>query len=341
MFGMDPNETKKTSGPAAGNGPAAGSGPAPGGAPRGGFGQMLLRQPRKAVSGIVFSGAVVGMLCASLLFSITIAILSVALEMSVDAIAGTEAYRYVSYLLYQVVYLGLILVYMRVFREKPRAFGYRKTHWRFFVLALVLECGLLFSLNWLNDWFVRLLELIGYEAPGSSIPSVQGFGIVGVLFVVAVLPAFCEETIFRGLMLEGIKDVGTVAACLLGGLLFSVFHQNPAQTAYQFVCGAAFTLLAIRADSLVPAILMHFVNNALIIFDARFGFLSNLSGGGAAALYAVSGVCLAAALVWLIFFEKKTNRKKEGPIRPFLYPALPGIILCGVIWVYNLVVYIA
>ena len=86
---------------------------------------------------------------------------------------------------------------------------------------------------------------------------------------------------------------------------------------------------------------MHFVNNALNIFDARFGVLSNLSGGGAAALYAVSGVCLAAALVWLIFFEKKTNRKKEGPIRPFLYPALTGIILCGVIWVYNLVVYIA
>ena len=54
-------------------------------------------------------------------------------------------------------------------------------------------------------------------------------GIVGALAVVAVLPAFLEESIFRGVMLEGMKALGTAAACLLGGLCFSLFHQNPEQ----------------------------------------------------------------------------------------------------------------
>ena len=300
-----------------------------------------LKYPRKAMSGVVYSATIVIMLAVSLLFSFTLTAVVSSTGTELEILQEQDWYKYLSYGLYQAAYIAVVLLFAFLYRQKPRDFGYRKTHPKYFVIALLAAFGLLFSLNWVNGQFIKLFELIGYTAPESSLPSLEGGGIVGVLIVVAVLPAILEETIFRGLMLEGIKDVGTVAACLLGGLLFSVFHQNPAQTAYQFVCGAAFTLLAIRADSLVPAILMHFVNNALIIFDARFGFLSNLSGGGAAALYAVSGVCLAAALVWLIFFEKKTNRKKEGPIRPFLYPALTGIILCGVIWVYNLVVYIA
>ncbi len=332
-------------------------------APRGYF-QSLLSKPRKAVSGIVFTGAIVAMLLMSLVFSLTVAVVGVALEMSVEDVMQTEAYKYCAYLLYQIALAAIVAVYMKVYRERPRAFGWRGTHWRFFLIGLALACGLLFSLNWLNEYVIKFFGLIGYEAPASSLPSVQGFGLAGVLLVVAVLPAVFEETVFRGIVLEGIKDVGTVAACLLGGLLFSVFHQSPAQTAYQFVCGAAYTLLAIRAGSLLPAAMMHFVNNALIVLDVRFGFLSGVTGGGAAALYAVSGVCLAAALAWLIFLEKDGGKggprfpkkgtkekaaaemgeaaaqggaKPKGAVKPFLLAALPGLILCAVLWIYNFI----
>ena len=309
------------------------------GAPAGGMNnpkRSLFDQPRKVVSGIIFSGTIVGMVLISLVFSITLALISTASGTPIDELQKTDVYRYFSYLLYQVVYVGVILAFAAIYKSRPRDFGYRKVKARYFVIAILLAFGLLFSLNWVNGWFVELLSLIGYEAPGdSTLPSVAGGGIVGVLIVVAVLPAFCEETIFRGIILDGVKDIGTVAACLLGGLLFSIFHQNPTQTIYQFICGAAFTLLAIRADSIWPAILIHFVNNAVIIFDYRFDFLSKISQGGTIALYIVSAVCLVGSLVYLIFFDKKTNRKKEGPIKPFILPALVGIILCAVMWIAN------
>lgn len=308
------------------------------GAPAGGMNnpkRSLFDQPRKVVSGIVFSGTIVGMVLISLVFSITLGLISSLSDTPVGELQESDAYKYFSYLLYQIVYVGIIVAFAAIYKSRPRDFGYRKVKVRYLFIALALAFGLLFSLNWVNGWFVELLSLLGYTAPESALPSAAGAGFFGVLLVVAVLPALCEETIFRGIILDGVKDIGTVAACLLGGLLFSVFHQSPTQTIYQFICGAAFTLLAIRADSIWPAILIHFVNNAVIIFDYKFDFLSKVSSGGAIAIYVISAVCLAASLVYLIFFDKKTNRKKEGAIKPFVYPALVGIILCAIMWIAN------
>ena len=68
---------------------------------------------------------------------------------------------------------------------------------KYCVIALFLQLGLL-SLSALNSWFLEILGALGYTDSGISLPSMQGFGFFGVLFVVAVLPAVLEEIIFRG-----------------------------------------------------------------------------------------------------------------------------------------------
>ena len=266
----------------------------------------LLNQPRKAVSGLVYSGTIIGMVIISLLFAITLA--AVARRLGVD---------------------------------KPREFGYRKTHWKYYIIAIVLGFGLLFGLNWMNNLFALAIEKMGGVLPEISLPSLEGGGLFGVLLVVAILPAILEETIFRGIILEGIKDIGTVAACLLGGLLFSIFHQNPMQTVYQFVCGAVFTLLAIRADSILPAVFVHFANNAFIIFDTRFGWLAKASDPAMIVLYVLAGVALVLSLGYLIFVDRKTNRKKQGAIKPLVIFALAGIIINAIMWFTVLAGYFA
>ena len=293
----------------------------------------LLRQPRKAVSGLVYSGTIIGMVVISLLFAVTLAAVSRAIGVETSSFSQTDWYKYLSYLLYQFVYIGVIVAFAVVYKNRPQEFGYRKTRLRYFILALVMGFGLLFGLNWVNNLFALAIEKMGGKIPQTTLPSLAGVGIAGVLFVVAVLPAVLEETLFRGIILEGIKDIGTVAACLLGGLLFSLFHQNPMQTVYQFICGTAFTLLAIRADSVLPAIFAHFANNAVIIFDERFGFLSRISDTGWIVLYVLAGVALLATLAYLIFFDKNNRRKREGAIQPFILFSLAGIIINGIMWV--------
>lgn len=293
----------------------------------------LLNQPRKAVSGLVYSGAIIGMVVISLLFAITLAAIARTLETDVNSFSEKDWYKYLSYILYQIIYIGIIVAFAVIYKSKPKEFGYRKTHWKYYIIAIVLGFGLLFGMNWVNNLFALAIEGMGGVVPEVKLPSLENGGLVGVLVVVAVLPAFCEETIFRGIILDGIKDIGTVAACLLGGLLFSIFHQNPMQTVYQFICGAAFTLLAIRAESILPCILVHFANNALIIFDARFGFLSHINSVGSVIVYVLAGVALLSSLGYLIFFDKRTNRRREGEIKPFILFSLAGIIINAIMWV--------
>ena len=66
--------------------------------------RSVFDQPRKVVSGMVYSGAIIGMLVISLAFSVTVAVLSKTLGMTVDEISQTDVYKYFSYLLYQIVY---------------------------------------------------------------------------------------------------------------------------------------------------------------------------------------------------------------------------------------------
>lgn len=292
---------------------------------------------RARLSGGFFSAVVLGMLLINCVYSLTVALLAKLQGTEVSAITGTETAKYLSYLLYQLLYLGALAAIVLIYKEKPRAFGYRKTPWRYFLLALVLQFGLLFSLDKANSYFIELLGLIGYDGgslDASSLPSLAGGGLAGVLVVVALLPAVLEESIFRGVMLEGMKALGTAAACLLGGLCFSLFHQNPEQTIYQFLCGAAFTLLAIRADSLLPALLAHLANNALIVFELRFSFLQGISAGGEIAVYVLSALCLVGALAYLLFFDKRGNAPRAVSRKAFVKPALPGILVCALVWVY-------
>ena len=160
------------------NAPATGNGRSPK--------KSFLDQPRKAVSGMIYSGAIIGMLLISLVFSVTVAVLSRSLGMTVDEISQTQGYRYCSYLLYQIVYIGIIAAFMGIYKEKPAQFGWKKTHPKYYLIGIFLLFGLMFSLNYVNNWFVAFLGLFGYTMPESSLPSLAGGGIVGVLFVVAV-----------------------------------------------------------------------------------------------------------------------------------------------------------
>ena len=154
--------------------------------------------------------------------------------------------------------------------------------------------------------------------------------------VVAVLPALLEETIFRGVLLNGLKDFGNVGAVLLCGAVFSLYHQNPAQTIYQFCCGCAYALLALKAGSILPTILSHFINNALILTLTKFG-LSEFPTPVFVSVLITSIICLIASLVWL-FLDKKPveeakdeTKNKEERKQFWLFSAL-GIAICALSW---------
>ena len=159
----------------------------------------------------------------------------------------------------------------------------------------------------------------------------RGFGFVGVFFTVAVLPAFMEEFVFRGIFLRETKEFSLIARVLLCGVLFALYHQNPAQTIYQFVCGAAFALVAIKSGSFLPTALSHLINNGLILTLTKFG-ISSFNTPLYIVILVLSGICLVGSLAYRLVFERKKEEKAKGNYGHFFACAAVGILMLLFSW---------
>ena len=89
-----------------------------------------------------------------------------------------------------------------------------------------------------------------------------------VVLVLAVIPAVCEELVFRGWMLSALvgekPSRGKMfAAVVMQAALFSVVHLLPERLPTTFAMGLVLGWIALRTGSLLPGILCHAVHNAV------------------------------------------------------------------------------
>jgi sodium transport system permease protein len=85
-----------------------------------------------------------------------------------------------------------------------------------------------------------------------------------VWIVIGLTPAICEELFFRGLVFSGLRRLGAWPAVLVTALLFGLAHASIYRLMPTFVLGVILGLLRWRSGSIVPGIVMHATNNALI-----------------------------------------------------------------------------
>lgn len=301
------------------------------------FGGLLGEMTAAKASGVTFSLAAILPALLSFIFILAISALGLTNTENYDS---ADWYLYSIYSLPQLSFALSALFYLRARKVKiSSAIQKQKCEAKYFLIALLLQIGLL-SLSELNALFLEFLKRFGYEDSEILLPSMDGLGFFGVLFIVAVLPAVFEEILFRGVLLDGLKSFSTAGAVLVCGALFSLYHQNPAQTAYQFCCGAAFALVAIRSGSVLPTVLAHFFNNALILILTKFGVLG-FTLPTLVAILATSAFCLVVSLTYLIFIDKKpqskgadTERKIEK--KRFFVAAAVGVAVCALTWFLTL-----
>ena len=91
------------------------------------------------------------------------------------------------------------------------------------------------------------------------------------LAVLAVAPALCEELLFRGALLEAWRPWGRALAALLSALAFGAFHLSVHKFVPTALLGLAAAAVALRAGSVLPAMVVHLVNNSLVVFLVRGG----------------------------------------------------------------------
>ena len=122
-----------------------------------------------------------------------------------------------------------------------------------------------------------LLIIIGISALTSYLLSLLGKSYVtdvsGELWLEllnhALLPAVLEEMLFRFLPARILASRSHRAVMLVSPLLFALIHMNLFRIPYALFAGAVLTFITLMTGSAIPAVLLHFANNAISVFCMR------------------------------------------------------------------------
>lgn len=192
------------------------------------------------------------------------------------------------------------------------------------VLMLIgISFGLIYVANGINSIFLGILEIFtGYAPSGSDLPIETLPQMIFAAFLYGLLPAFCEEFFFRGLVMRAFERFSAFAAIVFSAAIFGIMHGNLQQVLFAAVIGVVLAIVVRQTDSLVPAMIIHFTNNFLAMV---INFVQTSSGVveeqvavtpmdtiSSGITLVVSGLPILAILIPFIFYTKKRNLKKYG-----------------------------
>lgn len=293
---------------------------------------MLGENSYGARGGAIYSAAV----CLYVFISLIISLIIQGAGMTGDAAS------YLGYLCSPIAIAIALALAFKFLKMPVRAAAPLRCSPKYYLISVLAIFGLLFAVSPVNSLFVRLMEFMGYVPAQSTVPSLEGGGMVGAIIVIALLPAVFEELIFRGAVLYNANNgAGTVRTIFLTAFVFALYHGSAEQTIYQFVCGCIFALLALKSGSVLPSMLAHFINNALIILLTG---LSLVDAGGYVAMpqwafilvTVLAALAFIGALVWLILDKKPLVHKKEGEVKNFFLWGAVGIFIMCLVWLLTL-----
>ena len=181
-----------------------------------------------------------------------------------------EAGDYVFTIVVQIVLLfcGSIFLYSAFKKQKIKRtfgeFGIKKVSWKIVGFSILLGAVVFFLNMFVSSAFNGLIGLLGYEHASGSAISSYSFAtlIVNVIFT-AVLPGICEEIAHRGMLLKSLSPLGASKAIWISALFFGLLHLNIEQFFYATIIGLFLGFLTMVSNSIVPAMIVHFMNNFL------------------------------------------------------------------------------
>lgn len=270
-----------------------------------------------------------------------------------DFLAGAERYWVLAFIS-QFILLACSVGYS--LKQKialPAAVG-MKNKVKAWHIALIVPLGfalLCFNLP-VQTAITNFLQNCGLEmSAASSMPPIENIGMLFLaIALVAVLPSFGEEIIYRGFICNTMAAPGSkidVKAVFLSAALFAVMHQSPLQTVHPFILGVVMAVVYLATRSIWASITLHFTNNLLVI-------VLGYACGGAFEAFVVSNwwwimpAALVVALPILYLFVKNAKSVDWEPTQEVIdarlkerNKSLPYFVaatfFCLVMWVFVLI----
>ncbi len=230
------------------------------------------------------------------------------------------------YLLVGVDYLigvGVPALLYFAAKRMPLSVGlpFRKTEALPTAAYVLFGCGVCMLANIPADAVAQIQKYFGFSGTLPSYPLTDDWRVLALYAVnVCVIPPIVEEMLFRGAALQSLRRFGDGFAVVASAVLFGLYHANFIQMVFAFLCGLAMGYAVIRTGSLLPSILIHFINNTL-----SFSLDMVERYGGESAMQSVNniaGVALIGLGVVGLVYLLLTGREKPrfGRYTPNVLP---------------------
>jgi sodium transport system permease protein len=145
------------------------------------------------------------------------------------------------------------------------ALGLGRARGRYWLAAIAIGA----TAWYVNARIVSLLPLPGEQTRRLE-ALVEQPSLPASLAMFALVPAVCEELVFRGVLARALgRHLTLPAAVVISALVFALYHLSLVQALPTLSLGCLLAVIALRADSIAPTILAHAINNAIAIVLSR------------------------------------------------------------------------
>lgn len=94
--------------------------------------------------------------------------------------------------------------------------------------------------------------------------------IVYVLIAFAIIPAICEELIYRGIVMTEYSEYGYATMAIIPAIYCAMFRFNVGTLLLFIFSGAVYSLAVVITDSLLSSVIIHIIFNAFNIFFEKY-----------------------------------------------------------------------
>lgn len=270
-------------------------------------------------------------------------------ELFLPTVAYDTAYQLLGGLLYALCFLIPVLVFQPIsFGERVEPILFETKLPRNTPFYLFAGLSVLITAAAINSYMLSFLDYSSFsEDFFVPIETVTGRQIVLQLLTVAVIPAFVEELLFRGVILTNLLPYGRTNAVVASALLFGLMHQNAEQFFFATVAGLVFGFLYLKLRTVWAPVLLHFINNFYAIFAQVLA--ERLPADRVDVMLMILQTAIfAAGIVSLIYLMRKEGGEtvEEKPIlavtpkrRLRLFCSVPMLVFC-VLCVLQIVLYL-
>ncbi|TWU40878.1 ABC transporter permease subunit/CPBP intramembrane protease [Novipirellula artificiosorum] len=176
----------------------------------------------------------------------------------------------------------------------------RMPYWPTLPLAVLLGASLHPLYVTLASWINQMYP-VSEQAAAAMKPFAEQITTapwLSVVFLMALVPAVCEELAFRGFIFGGLqRGKNAVRAVVVTAILFGISHGVLQQSIAATVMGLLLGFIALRTGSVLPGILLHLTNNALSV---SMGRIANSQWGGASMMFHTTAEGPQYQPLWLV-----------------------------------------